>query len=152
MLYEMLSGKRPFEKEREQALIYSILNDKQTPLSLLRSDIPSHIEQVIEKTLAKKASERYPNIQDLILAVESPLSINLPKTTCSISVDYLTKWIRMEPQNSAALFFSAQFLAYCHHFEEASTRSAKMREDIRGEKRFKKLMERVKHEWESFEV
>ncbi|MFC2142164.1 hypothetical protein ACFLR7_04445 [Acidobacteriota bacterium] len=25
-------------------------------------------------------------------------------------------------------------------------------ENIRGERRFKKLMERVKHEWESFEV
>jgi len=49
MLYEMLSGERPFQKAQEQALIYSILNDKPTPLSLLRSDIPTQIEKVIEK-------------------------------------------------------------------------------------------------------
>ncbi len=28
----------------------------------------------------------------------------------------------------------------------------KILENIRGEERFKKLMERVKHEWENFEV
>jgi TolB-like protein len=36
-----------------------------------------------------------------------------------LSVDYLTKWFRLEPQNPAVLFFSAQFLAYCNHFKEA---------------------------------
>jgi serine/threonine protein kinase len=66
MLYEMLSGERPFQKAQEQALIYAILNDKPTPLSLLRSDIPNHIEKLIEKALAKKADERYQNIQKLI--------------------------------------------------------------------------------------
>ena len=66
MLYEMLSDERPFQKAQEQALIYAILNDKPTPLSLLRSDIPTHIEQVTENALAKKADERYQNIQELI--------------------------------------------------------------------------------------
>ena len=84
MLYEMLSGERPFQKSQEQALIYAILNDKPTPLSLLRSDIPAHIEQVIEKALAKKVSERYQNIQDLIQNLKP--SITFPKTEMSIVV------------------------------------------------------------------
>ena len=84
MLYEMLSGERPFQKAQEQALIYSILNDSPTPLSLLRSDIPAHIEQVIEKALAKKVSERYKDIQELIQDLE--LSISSPKTEKSIVV------------------------------------------------------------------
>jgi serine/threonine protein kinase len=74
MLYEMLSGERPFQKSQEQALIYAILNDKPTPLFLLRSDIPTHIEHVIEKALAKKAGERCQNIGELISDLrESPL-------------------------------------------------------------------------------
>jgi len=36
-----------------------------------------------------------------------------------LPVDYLTKWVRMVPQYPVALFFSAQFLAYCNHFKEA---------------------------------
>jgi eukaryotic-like serine/threonine-protein kinase len=84
MLYEMLSGERPFQKEQEQALIYAILNDKPTPLSLLRSDIPTHIEQVTENALAKKADERYQNIQKLIQDLKP--SISFPKAEKSIVV------------------------------------------------------------------
>jgi serine/threonine protein kinase/Tfp pilus assembly protein PilF len=84
MLYEMLSGERPFQKSQEQALIYAILNDKPTPLSLIRSDIPAHIEHVIDKALAKKTAERYQNIQELIRDLE--LSISFPKAEKSIVV------------------------------------------------------------------
>jgi TolB-like protein/lipoprotein NlpI len=84
MLYEMISRERPFQKSQEQALIYAILNDKPTPLSLIRSDIPSHIEQVVEKALAKKASERYQNIQELIQDLNP--TITFPKTEKSIVV------------------------------------------------------------------
>ena len=84
MLYEMLSGDRPFQKTQEQALIYAILNDKPTPLSLIRSDIPTHIEQVIEKALAKKAGRRYQNIQELIQDLKP--SIYFPKAEKSIVV------------------------------------------------------------------
>jgi serine/threonine protein kinase len=84
MLYEMLLGERPFQKTQEQALIYAILNDKPTPLSLLRSDIPTHIEQVVEKALAKKASNRYQNIQELLQDLK--LSITYTKAEKSIIV------------------------------------------------------------------
>jgi serine/threonine protein kinase/lipoprotein NlpI len=84
MLYEMLSGERPFQKSQEQALIYAILNDKPTPLSLLRSDVPAHLEQVIEKALAKKASEKYQNIQELIH--DLTLSTTPPRAEKSIVV------------------------------------------------------------------
>jgi len=84
MLYEMLTGERPFQKSQEQALIYAILNDKPTPLYLIRSDIPSHIEHLIEKSLAKKASERYQDIQELIQDLK--LFIAFPKAEKSIVV------------------------------------------------------------------
>ncbi len=86
MLYEMLSGERPFQKAQEQALIFAILNDKPTPLSLLRSEIPSRLENVIEKAMAKKASERYQNIQKLIQDLKEAPPTTLPKTEKSIAV------------------------------------------------------------------
>jgi len=85
MLYETLSGERPFQKAQEQALIYAILNDKPTPLSLLRSDIPSSLENVIEKAMAKKTSERYQNIQKLIQDLKEAPPTTLPKTEKSIA-------------------------------------------------------------------
>jgi serine/threonine protein kinase/Tfp pilus assembly protein PilF len=86
MMYEMLSGERPFQKNQEQALIYSILNDKQTPLSLLRSEIPTHLEKVIEKALAKKAGERYQNVDDLIQELKEVPSTTPPNAEKSIAV------------------------------------------------------------------
>jgi len=84
IMYEMLSGERPFQKSQEQALIFAILNDKPTPLSLIRSDTPSHMEQVIEKALAKKVSDRYQDIQELIEGLK--FSISLTKAEKSIVV------------------------------------------------------------------
>jgi len=86
MLYEMLTGERPFKKDQEQALIYAILNDKPTPLSLLRSDIPTHIEKVIERALAKKADERYQNVVGLIQDLKQSAPIIFPKAEKSIVV------------------------------------------------------------------
>lgn len=84
MLYEMLTGERPFEKDQEHALIYSILNENPRPITSLRSDIPSHIEQTVEKALAKKTNERYQEIQELIQDLR--LSISFPKAEKSIVV------------------------------------------------------------------
>jgi serine/threonine protein kinase/tetratricopeptide (TPR) repeat protein len=86
MLYEMLSGERPFQKSQEQALIYAILNDKPTPISFLRSDIPTHIEHVIEKALAKKMKERHQNIKELINDLKGSLPITFTKAEKSIVV------------------------------------------------------------------
>ena len=79
MLYEMFSGKHPFQKDQEQALIFAILNDKPTPLSLIRSDIPAQIENVIEKALSKKAAERYQNVSDFIQDLKKSQSVQHPR-------------------------------------------------------------------------
>ncbi|MFC2157867.1 protein kinase [Acidobacteriota bacterium] len=86
MFYEMLTGDRPFQKSQEQALIYAILHDSPTPVSLLRSDIPIHIEKTVEKSLAKKLKERYQNIGEIIRDLKESQSVALPKAEKSIVV------------------------------------------------------------------
>ncbi|MBD3415036.1 MAG: protein kinase [Candidatus Aminicenantes bacterium] len=86
MFYEMLSGKAPFQREREQASIFALLNDKPTPLSLLRSDIPVHIETVIEKAMAKNASKRHRKVSDFIQDLKTSQADSPPKTEKSIAV------------------------------------------------------------------
>jgi len=86
MFYEMLSGKAPFQRDHEQALIFAVINDKPTPLSLLRSDIPSHIENVIEKAMAKKADQRYRKVSGFIQDLKQSQADSLPKPEKSIAV------------------------------------------------------------------
>jgi len=66
VLYEMFSGQLPFKGEHDQAVIYSILNEKPKPVTDLRSEIPMSIEQVVAKALEKNPDERYQSIDELL--------------------------------------------------------------------------------------
>jgi serine/threonine protein kinase/Flp pilus assembly protein TadD len=86
MLYEMLTGKRPFDKAQEHALIYSILDENPRPVAELRADIPSHLVKVVDKALAKKAEERYQSMIELIQDIKQKPAITSPKKDKSIAV------------------------------------------------------------------
>ena len=66
VLYELLTGKLPFQGEHEQAVIYSILKENPEPITNLRSDVPVSIEQVVEKALEKDADKRYQQVDELL--------------------------------------------------------------------------------------
>jgi len=66
VLYEMLTGELPFKGDYEQAVIYLILNENPEPVTEIRSDIPKELQKIIHKTLAKKPSERYKNVDELM--------------------------------------------------------------------------------------
>jgi serine/threonine protein kinase/tetratricopeptide (TPR) repeat protein len=66
VVYEMLTGQMPFKGEHEQAVIYSILNEDPELLTSFRTDIPSYLEQVVNKALGKDQTRRYQNIQEIL--------------------------------------------------------------------------------------
>jgi serine/threonine protein kinase/tetratricopeptide (TPR) repeat protein len=66
VLYEMLTGQLPFKGDYEQAVIYCILNENPEPLTSFRTDIPTNLEQVVDKALEKDQTRRYQNIQEIL--------------------------------------------------------------------------------------
>ena len=79
LLHEMLTGKRPFEAEYENALLYSILNSEPEPISALRTGIPMELERIVCKCLAKLPRNRYQHIDEMLVDLrkaqqESPAS------------------------------------------------------------------------------
>jgi TolB-like protein/Tfp pilus assembly protein PilF len=62
----MFSGQLPFKGDHEQAVVYSLLNEKPKPVTDLREEIPTSIEQVIDKAMAKNPEKRYQNFEDLL--------------------------------------------------------------------------------------
>ncbi len=66
VLYEMVTGRLPFQGDQEQAVIYSILNLDPDPVTGLRTGVPLELERIIGKCLAKDSAERYQHADDLL--------------------------------------------------------------------------------------
>lgn len=69
VLYEMLTGHRPFGGEYDQAAIYAIGNQKQRPASTIRSDVPATLEKIIDRCLEKLPPDRYPDAVQVLDAL-----------------------------------------------------------------------------------
>jgi TolB-like protein/tRNA A-37 threonylcarbamoyl transferase component Bud32/Tfp pilus assembly protein PilF len=66
VLYEMFSGQLPFKGDHDQAVVYSILNERPKAITAMRPEIPTSIEQVIDKAMEKVPENRYQNIAELL--------------------------------------------------------------------------------------
>jgi non-specific serine/threonine protein kinase len=96
LLYEMLSGKRPFEAEYENALLYSILNTEPEHITGLRTGIPMELERIIRKCLAKSPKERYQHADELIVELRAIHATSLPQSGHKITVPRGRKtWTRV---------------------------------------------------------
>ncbi|MFH1864571.1 MAG: tetratricopeptide repeat protein, partial [Candidatus Eisenbacteria bacterium] len=59
VLYEMLTGRRPFPGDRDMAVIYSILNSGYERPTAVRPDLPAELNECVGKMLAKDRDNRY---------------------------------------------------------------------------------------------
>lgn len=66
VLYEMVTGSLPFKGEREETIIYSILNEDPVPVSSLLPDIPVELEKIIARTLQKNPQSRYQHVREFL--------------------------------------------------------------------------------------
>ncbi len=71
VLYEMVTGRRPFKADYEQAVIYQILNEIPKPVTELRPDAPVELARIVGKALAGKLNERYRSAEDFKKDLES---------------------------------------------------------------------------------
>ena len=74
VLYECLTGERPFERESELALVYAHLNDPPPRVTDLRPDLPETLDGVLATALAKEAEERYGSCGELVAAARAALA------------------------------------------------------------------------------
>jgi TolB-like protein len=65
VLYEMLSGQRPFRGETHAALVSSILRDTPPPLDEIRPDIPHHLARIVRHCLEKDPERRTQSAKDV---------------------------------------------------------------------------------------
>ena len=66
VLYEMLTGRRPFEGDYEASLVYAIVNDAPESIAELRPEIPETVPGVVARLLEKNPAARYQQAEDVI--------------------------------------------------------------------------------------
>lgn len=71
VLYEMVTGERPFKGDHEQTLIYAIRHDAPEPVQRLRPEIPEALAAVVERCLEKESADRYPDAAALLTDVHA---------------------------------------------------------------------------------
>jgi serine/threonine protein kinase/Tfp pilus assembly protein PilF len=67
LLYEMLTGRQPFDGSTASDVIISILQKKPKPIARFSQDVPIEIERIVEKALSKNREERYQTIKDMLI-------------------------------------------------------------------------------------
>jgi tRNA A-37 threonylcarbamoyl transferase component Bud32/predicted esterase len=70
VLYEMLSGERPFKGDSGIAVLSAILRDAPTPLPAVVPGTPKHLAEVVDRCLRKEPGHRYPSTWMLCEALD----------------------------------------------------------------------------------
>ncbi len=65
-LYEMITGRRPFQGDYNQSVMYAIVNEDPEPLTGIRTGVPMELEQIIRKCLEKDPTHRYQHADELV--------------------------------------------------------------------------------------
>jgi serine/threonine protein kinase len=81
LLYQMLSGRLPFEGRTTEEVLRKQLQNAQPSLAAVAPQVPTALAQVVEKLMAKDPDDRYQTPKDVILALEA---LGLPAPSSSI--------------------------------------------------------------------
>jgi eukaryotic-like serine/threonine-protein kinase len=71
VLYEMLTGKRAFQKPTSAETMSAILNEDPPTVSQTAPDLPLGLQRIVSRCLAKSPDERFQHASDLAFALEA---------------------------------------------------------------------------------
>src|SRR6266700_1968363 len=76
VLYECLTGRVPFEKDLDAAIIWAHVEETPAMPTVLRPDLPPAIDDVFRRVLSKQPGERYRSCREFLDAARMALCIS----------------------------------------------------------------------------
>jgi eukaryotic-like serine/threonine-protein kinase len=102
MAFRMLGGKVPYDGDSAIDILHKHCMMAIPRLDEIAPHVPAHVANAIEKTMAKKAPERFPNITAFVAALKNPnLKVTRPSATLLIDSGELAK-VNSGPRPKAA--------------------------------------------------
>jgi serine/threonine protein kinase len=71
VLFEALSGRRPFSGSSLREFMYAILNEDPPGLQLLNPRVPVALERIVRRLLSKSAQRRYSSAAELLMDLKA---------------------------------------------------------------------------------
>jgi serine/threonine protein kinase len=96
VLYECLTGRVPFEKDLDAAIIWAHVEETPTMPTILRPDLPPEIDDVFRRVLAKRPDERYGSCREFIDAARVALGSFGPGTQSPFAYGAVTRGPRAD--------------------------------------------------------
>jgi len=75
VLFEMLTGRRPFDAPDERAVSHRIRHDQAVPVGKLASDVPASLDRIVRRCLEKMPADRFATAGELSRALASELDV-----------------------------------------------------------------------------
>ena len=66
VLYEMVSGRRPFDGGQPASTLHAVAHVQPVPLTSLRTGVPIDLDRIVMRALAKSPRDRYQSAADLV--------------------------------------------------------------------------------------
>jgi len=96
VLYEMVTGRAPFEGATPVEVIAEILNRETSPLQRYSREAPAELERIVNKALAKDREVRYQGVKDLLIDLKN-LKLELELEAKLKRVGQEVKYSEMQP-------------------------------------------------------
>lgn len=78
ILYEMISGERPFEAENIGDILVKVISGEHRLLSEVRPDMPKALTDVVEKAMAADRDKRFPDAREMRNALFAAMATSRP--------------------------------------------------------------------------
>ena len=111
VLYEMLTGDPPFTGSSVQAIVAKVLNERPTPVRVLRETVPANVEQAINTSLAKLPADRFQTAKEFTDALDATTSSRDSFATASPSRSARARWTDPVVLTLASLLVAATAFA-----------------------------------------
>jgi len=134
VLYELLTGRRPFTGDNLEALIGKILKVEPVPPGELRAGLPRAIDAIVLRALQKAPQHRYPSWTQFALDLSKVGEFVLPAGTIPDSEKYVT--LKNVPMLSTLADSELWELARAGYWTRAAKSRPIVREDEKGKSFF----------------
>jgi dipeptidyl aminopeptidase/acylaminoacyl peptidase len=92
ILYEMLTGRRAFQKPTSAETMSAILNEEPSPISQLAPATPPALQHVVHRCFEKNADKRFQNASDLGFALEALSDSSGLSVPAKLQVSSTRRW------------------------------------------------------------